>query len=58
MEVKIDGMHCNSCVMIIREALEDNGAKNVKVAVGKASFEGIDQKKAKQLIEAEGYKVK
>jgi copper chaperone CopZ len=57
-ELKIEGMHCGSCVMIIKEALEDGGAKDVKVAMGKASFADIDAKKAKQLIEAEGYKVK
>lgn len=58
MELKIEGMHCNSCIMILKEVLEDAGAADVKVSMGKASFDKLDTKKAKELIEAEGYKVK
>ncbi|MCM2325298.1 MAG: heavy-metal-associated domain-containing protein [Candidatus Woesearchaeota archaeon] len=58
MELKIEGMHCNSCVMLIKDVLEEAGASDVKVMIGKASFDKLDVKKAKELIVAEGYKVK
>jgi copper chaperone CopZ len=32
--LNIEGMHCNSCVTLIREELEDLGARNIAVALG------------------------
>ncbi|MFA4887084.1 MAG: heavy metal-associated domain-containing protein [Candidatus Nanoarchaeia archaeon] len=60
MELIVKGMHCKSCVMLITDALEENGIKKVKISldekkqIGKVSFEG-DKEKAIKLIEAEGY---
>jgi copper chaperone len=59
--MKIEGMHCNSCVMLLTDVLQDlPGVKDAKVTMGKAEVEHDtktthdDMKKA---IEAEGYKV-
>lgn len=59
----VQGMHCKSCVILIQDALEEIGAKNVKINVdekkqlGKVSFEHEDRKKVIKTIEIEGYKV-
>jgi copper chaperone CopZ len=58
MEIKIEGMHCGSCIVLLKDVLEEAGATNVNVSMGKASFDKLDAKKAKELIVAEGYKVK
>ncbi|MGV8171211.1 MAG: heavy-metal-associated domain-containing protein [Candidatus Woesearchaeota archaeon] len=63
-ELKIKGMHCKSCVMLVKEALTDiKGVSEASVDLekGKASV-SYDEKlvKEKQLtdaIEKEGYKV-
>ncbi|MBS3142404.1 heavy-metal-associated domain-containing protein [Candidatus Woesearchaeota archaeon] len=63
MELTVKGMHCNSCKIIITEALEDLGAKNVKVSVdekkqiGRVAFENLDQAQAVIAIKNEGYAV-
>ena len=46
MEIKIEGMHCPHCVKRIEKALKDNGAKEIKVEIGKASFSKLDEKTA------------
>jgi copper chaperone CopZ len=33
MRLTVEGMHCASCVALIREELEDQGAKDVKVGL-------------------------
>jgi len=59
----VKGMHCNSCVTLIQDSLEELGATNVKIElnekkqVGKVFFEYKDMKKAVEVIEKEGYKV-
>ena len=64
LNLKVEGMHCKSCEVIITEELEDAGAKDVKVSASKGTVSAtIDEKKVseakvKQLIEKEGYKVK
>ena len=61
--INVQGMHCKSCVMLIQDALEEIGAKNVKISldekkqIGKVSFEYKDPKKVVETIEKEGYKV-
>ncbi len=30
-KLKVDGMHCRSCVMLIQEELADLGAKDIRV---------------------------
>ena len=64
VELKIKGMHCKSCVMLVSDALTDvKGVKSADVSLehNKAVI-SYDEKLAteKQLIntiEAEGYKV-
>ena len=64
MELTVKGMHCKSCVMLVTDALEEIGVKNVKVdldekkKIGKlsADFKG-DKNEVIKIIEKEGYKV-
>ncbi len=64
LTLKVEGMHCTSCETIIKEDLEDAGAKDVKVSFSKGTVSAsidenkISEKKLKQIIEKEGYKVK
>jgi copper chaperone CopZ len=63
-ELNIKGMHCNSCVMLIKDALaEEKGVKdaNVDLKKNKATISYdeklTDEKKLIQIIEKEGYSV-
>jgi len=65
MRLIVEGMHCNSCKMLIEEELEDLGAKDVKVMFdpktmkGEVSFEGLDRGTVVEAIENLGdYKVR
>ncbi len=61
----VKGMHCNSCKLLITEALEDSGAKNVSVSLDEKKQVGtvtvdspLTKTELKKLIEKEGdYKV-
>lgn len=55
MEIKIEGMHCPHCVKRVEKALKDNGAKEIKVEIGKASFSKLDEKTAISVIEDLGF---
>lgn len=61
--LKITGMHCRSCEMLINDALLDSGVKNCKIDSkrGTAVIEFDEKKlnlpKIKSIIEKEGYKV-
>ncbi len=63
MNLKVKGMHCPSCEALVKESLEDAGVKSAQVShkTGnvKASFDEsrISEKKIKQIIADEGYKV-
>ncbi|MBR9702641.1 heavy-metal-associated domain-containing protein [Candidatus Woesearchaeota archaeon] len=64
LTIKVKGMHCPSCKMLIEEELEDNGATNIEISFDAETQEGlvvcenIDEKKAKELIEELGdYKI-
>lgn len=57
----VEGMHCKSCKMLITEALEDAGAKNVAVTVDEKKQTGtvtlestLPKNELKKIIEAEG----
>jgi len=61
--LKVAGMHCPSCEMLIKESLEDKGVKVIEIShkKGIVSVE-YDEKKVKDseiktTIEHEGYKV-
>jgi len=60
---KVTGMHCQSCEMLIKEELEDNGVKNAVASHKNNTVEvifdetKIDEKKIRNIIEKEGYKV-
>jgi Cu+-exporting ATPase len=62
-ELKVTGMHCSSCEMILKDVLgELPGVKSVKAdaKAGRVSFEASDEQalaRAKKAIVAEGYKV-
>ncbi len=61
--LKITGMHCKSCEMLLTDALKEAGVNSAKVAskTGTAVIEfdekKINREKIKTVIEAEGYKV-
>jgi copper chaperone len=62
INLKIKGMHCKSCKMLIEDALDDLGVKsNVDNEKGTATIEfnesNITEEKIKKAIEKEGYKV-
>ena len=64
LNLKVEGMHCKSCEVLLSEELEEAGAKDIKVSSTKGTLSvTIDEKKlpeskVKQIIEKEGYKVK
>lgn len=64
LSLKVEGMHCKSCEVLIKEELEDAGAKDVLVSASKGTViasideKTITEKKVKQIIEKEGYKLK
>ena len=55
MQLKIDGMMCIHCVKRVEKALKENGAKKIKVEIGSASFENLDEKTATSIIENLGF---
>ena len=60
IKLKVKGMHCKSCEMLITDVLEEAGAKNVVIShkTGELSLESnISSDKIKKLIEKEGYGV-
>ena len=40
IKLDVKGMHCRSCKMLIEDALQDMGAKNIKVNVDEKSKTG------------------
>lgn len=57
----VNGMHCNACVMLITEALEDAGATNVSITLDPKSKQGtvtleskLSNENIKTIIENEG----
>ena len=58
MQLKILGMMCGHCVKRVENALKQAGATNVKVVIGKAEFDGIDESVAKEAIEDLGFDIK
>lgn len=58
--VKVEGMHCKHCEMLVAAELEDRGATNViaNAETGEVSFSGdISADEIKAAIEAAGFKV-
>lgn len=59
-ELKIDGMHCASCVTLLEEVLTDiPGVRKARVTMGKASVEHDKSVRKDTLvaaIRAEGYR--
>lgn len=64
LSLKVEGMHCKSCEVLIKEELEDAGATDVQVSVSKGTViatideKKITEKKVQEIIKKEGYKVK
>jgi len=64
LNLKVEGMHCKSCEIVIKDELEEAGAQDITVSANKGTVQAtIDEKKlseakVKQIIEKEGYKVK
>jgi len=58
MKMKITGMHCESCEMLIRDIFEEHGIK-ADVTQGLANFEpgSTDMEKLKAEIRDEGFGV-
>ncbi len=63
INLTVKEMHCNSCNILVREALEEIGASNIiikldeKKQIGEVSFEFKDKKKAIEVIKKEGYTI-
>ena len=63
INLKVKGMHCKSCEMLIGDALEDLGVSKSKIDSQKGTAEiEFDEKKTsvdeiKKTIVAEGYKL-
>ena len=63
ISLRIKGMHCRSCKMLVEEALQDIGAKDISITIdekkqiGTASFFHNDTAKAKEAIKKEGFQV-
>ncbi len=62
--LKVHGMHCSSCEVLVKEALTDlNGVLNVKVSAAKGEVvidfdeEKTSLEEVKKTIKNEGYKV-
>ena len=55
MVIKIKGMSCSHCVKRLENALLDGGAKNLKVKIGEAEFDGMTIEKATEIIEDLGF---
>lgn len=61
----VKGMHCNSCRILVSEALEESGAKDVSVKLDEKKQVGLvtltsnlSKDKLKQIVQAQGdYKV-
>jgi copper chaperone CopZ len=60
-KLTVNGMHCNACVMLIREALEDAGATNVTITLDQKNQVGtvtldttLPKATIKGLVEKEG----
>lgn len=63
LKINIEGMHCKSCVELVKDPLLDTGAvKRIKVSMGRAAMEydnkKINESKIAQIIENNGFKVK
>ena len=59
-KLKIKGMHCQSCQMLIEDALDDIGVKSkVNLKNNSITIENTDVplEKITKVIESEGYKV-
>lgn len=56
--VIIEGMHCQSCVKAVKEALEKKNVEVINVEIGKAEVEGnISNDELKETIENIGFDV-
>jgi copper chaperone CopZ len=64
IRLNVMGMHCSSCEMLVKDALEESGASNVVVSHKKGLVDvEFDEKKLNEstiraLIKKEGYNVK
>jgi len=65
LNLHVEGMHCKSCEILIKDDLEETGAvKDIQVSASKGTVTAmydetkIKEAKIKQIIEKEGYKVK
>lgn len=61
IELTIKGMHCQSCVAVLTDVIQETGAKNVKLEldetkIGKLTCDG-DKKKITEAIKKQGYTV-
>ncbi|MFH0714886.1 MAG: heavy metal-associated domain-containing protein [Candidatus Diapherotrites archaeon] len=60
--LKVKGMHCKSCEALLKEVVEETGAKNVSASTSKGEIvaEFADDAQllaAKKAIQGEGYQV-
>ena len=64
INLKIEGMHCQSCAVLLKDALQDLGVKNSRIDSKKGTAEiEFDERKIspdniRKIIEKEGYKAR
>lgn len=59
--LEINGMNCHHCVKAVEKALSNYNLDNLKVEIGRVSFDNnnnVDINKVIEAIEDEGYEVK
>ena len=61
MDFKVKGMHCNACKILVSEALQEAGAREINVKVDEKLSLGfvsvktdLDEKKIKEIITSQG----
>jgi len=60
LKIFVEGMHCGSCEMLIKDALLDAGAKDVEASFkdGVVTVEtDLSEDQIKSIIKEEGYRV-
>ena len=64
IKLNVEGMHCKSCVALVKDDLEELGAKNIDIKLDEktkravVSCEYDSKEKVVEIIKKNGYKVR
>lgn len=55
--MKVKGMHCKSCEMLLEDSLKEKGATKVSVSykTGELEVEGLSKEDIEKVVKEEGY---